>query len=188
MRFGRALYFDNSGEKNIPRGIPPQQNLRIQFDKIGQQHFVCRRNHPCVIQEPYSFDWFGANNDIQPLLINTTGAETIQKIGCKEYEKFTCNLVAAGANGLEHYNGVHIMEEYVTSYSCKGDEYSANWLAAAHAITEEYCSRPDTQEKNIRAIVGANMYEITAHNTVTCDQSQFCLGGGHVKKNQRVHH
>ena len=55
MRFGQALKYDPSGEKNITRGIPKQMNPAIVFDNNGQPRYLAHRNHPRILQQPYSF-------------------------------------------------------------------------------------------------------------------------------------
>ena len=181
MRFGEELKYDPSGEKNITRGIPPQRNPAIAFDKNGQPRFLARRNHPRILQQPYSFPWYGANNDTQIFLINSTGPETLEEIGHKEYEKMTCNLVAAGVGGLEHHNGVFVTEEYLTKYSCKGGDNSANWNSNIQTITDQYCDREDTQKRNVRSLIGKHMSTISGGMSTPRDHSLFTLGGGLLK-------
>ena len=183
MRFGEALKYDHSGEKNLTRGIPPQSNPAIAFDKNGQPRFLARRNHPRILQQPYLFPWYGANNDTQIFLINSTGPETLEEIGPEQYEKMTCNLVAAGVGGLEHHNGLFITEEYVTKYSCKGSENSANWDSNIQTITDQYCDREDTQKRNVRSLVGKHMSTISGGMSTPRDHSLFTLGGGMLKRN-----
>ena len=69
------------------------------------------------------------------LLVNTNGEETLCTLGKEAYEKLTDNLNAAGMGRLEHYNGMFVLEEYLTGYSCKGGQNSANWNESIHAIT-----------------------------------------------------
>ena len=136
MGYGVALKYDPSGENNLTRGIVTQKNFSLNFDKNGSVRYVTRRNHPRVLQQQYSFPWWNANNNIQILLVNTNGEETLRTLGREEYEKLTDNLNAAGMGGLEHYNGIFVLEEYLTGYSCKGGQNSANWNESIHAITE----------------------------------------------------
>ena len=56
----------------------------------------------------------------------------------------TCNLVAAGIDGLEHHNGVFVTKEYLTKYSFNGSENSTNWNSNMQTITDQYCDREDT--------------------------------------------
>ena len=110
MRFGRSLDFDKSGENNLTRGIAPQMYPSIEFDANGHPRYISRRNHPCVLQQPYSFPWYNANNDVQIFLTNPTRKDTLEKLGQEGYEKFTRNLFAAGMGGLEHHYGIDIIE------------------------------------------------------------------------------
>ncbi len=182
-RFGKALKFDSSGENNLTRGIPPQMHPCITFDKNGQPRYLARRNHPRILQQPYSFTWYGANNDTQQMLINATSQSTLSILGSAEnYEKYHCNLSAAGVQGLEHHTGLDMVEEYGCSYSCKGGENSANWQSVSRTITEEYCARPGNGDRSIRSLVAKHMNEISKNMSVTRDQSQFLLGGGSLKR------
>ena len=85
--------------------------------------------------------------------------------------------------GLEKHNGAHICEEYLTSYNCKGGEASVNWDASSKAITDEYCSRNGNETRTLRSLVSKHMNEVTNGMSITRDQSQFLLGGGHLKRN-----
>lgn len=61
------------------------------------------------------------------MLINATSESTLSILcSAENYEKYHCNLSAAGVQGLEHHTGLDMVEEYVCSYSCKGGENSAN--------------------------------------------------------------
>ena len=182
MGYGVARKYDPSGENNLTRGIEPQNKLSLDFDRNGSIRYVTRRNHPRVLQQPYSFPWWNANNDTQILLVNTKGEETLKKLGQEQYEQLTDNLNASGMGGLEHYNGIFVLEEYLTGYSCKGGENSENWNASIKAITETYCSNVDNENKSIRSIMGKHMFEIAGAMSFTRDNSQFCLGGGTLKR------
>ena len=49
--------------------------------------------------------------------------------------------------GLEHYNGIFVLEEYLTGYSCKGGINSTNRNEFVHAITKKYCANVDNDYK-----------------------------------------
>ena len=187
MGFGDKLTFDSSGENNLTRGIPPRQDSCIEFDKNGQPKFIARRNHPRVLQQPYSFPFFGANNDIQHLLVNSSSESTHTELGgtTERYDQYQRNLRSVGMGGLEHHNGLHIAEEYTTSYACKGGENSANWEATSRAVTEEYCQRQGNETRTIRSLLGKHMNVITGGMTITRDQSQFVLSGGSLKRSSQ---
>ena len=53
----------------------------IQFDNNDLPCLIERRNHPCYIQHPYAFPWYGAKNDTKQLLINATETKTLQEPG-----------------------------------------------------------------------------------------------------------
>ena len=71
--YGQWLAYDPSGEKTLTRGIEPRLQGYVSFDKNQQQKYVSRRNHPRIIQSPYSSLFFGANNDTQRILVNHKG-------------------------------------------------------------------------------------------------------------------
>ena len=54
-----------------------------------------------------------------------------------------------------------VLEEYLTGYSCKEDQNSANWNASIHAITKKYCANADNEDKSIQSIMGNHMFEIS---------------------------
>jgi hypothetical protein len=139
MDFGRELWFDPSGENNTTRDKPPIMEPKLDTNKNGHLEFVARRNHPRVIQAHHGFSYYGANNDFQFLIVNTTGEENSQEFGPDRYKKIANNLVAAGVGGLEQHNGVDIVQCYLAGYRCKGNQNSAKWEATMRPITEEYC-------------------------------------------------
>ena len=46
MKFGIALKFDSSSEKNLTAGIKKQTIGSVEFDGNQQSKYVARRNHP----------------------------------------------------------------------------------------------------------------------------------------------
>ena len=128
MGFGRSLSFDSSGKNNLTRGIAPMDRCTNIFDKNQQPRFYATRNHPRVLQAPYSFSFYGANNDTQYLLVNSHGDELFEEIGAIEYQKFFNNLLSMKMGGLEHHNGVYVLELYLTGYSCKGNDICLFYL------------------------------------------------------------
>ena len=183
MGFGRALIFDSSGENNITRGIKPVCKCEIHFDKNQQPKFIATRNHPRVLQAPYVFHLYGANNDTQYLLVNDLGNELFEEIGPERYQNFFKNLLCMKMGGLEHYNGVFILELYVTGYTCKGNEMSKSWEAILRAITKEYCSRDSNKDKNLKSLVAKHMNEIAGSMSIPRDQAAYLLSGGIMKRN-----
>ena len=182
MDFGRKLKFDSSPENNLTQGQERQVKGKIVADKNGHAKFVAVRNHPRTLQQPYGFPWFGANNDIKFLLLNNCGEELLESLGPEEYEEYSNNLVAAGWGGLEHYNGAHIIERYVTGYQCKGETNSQSWNDTAQTVIENYCSRDVNQNRTVRSLMAHSMSEITRGQSITRDQSAFMLTGGRLKR------
>ena len=58
MKFGTKLAFDPSGENNFTRGIKPFKLCQIIFDDNQQPKIHFPRNHPRIVQAPYSFHLF----------------------------------------------------------------------------------------------------------------------------------
>ena len=73
------LKFDQSGENNKTGGIPYKADPYIAFDKNQVVRWHGRRNHPRILDQPHAANYVGANVDMQPLLINGTFKETLQK-------------------------------------------------------------------------------------------------------------
>ena len=186
MNFGSALLYDHSGENNCTRGKPPVFECQLVFNDNQQPKIIFPRNHPRVLQEPYIFHLFGANNDTQPLLINASSNMLLDQLQEEGYTKYFSNLLSCGMAGLEHHNGAYIVEEYITGYSCKGNENSANWVNTSKAITNEYCSRPCNQNKTIHSLVAKHMNEISGLVLVPKDQAAYLLSGGVMKRNSFV--
>ena len=126
---------------------------------------------------------FGANNDTQYLLVNSGGDELLMQLGNEEYQQYFSNLLASQMGGLEHHNGVHILEEYATGYTCKGGEHSTNWKAILRAVTTEYCSRDVNENRSIKSLVAKHMNAIAGSMSILRDQASYLLAGGIMKCN-----
>ena len=74
---------------------------------------------------------------------------------------FLSSLVAAGMGGLGHFNTANIIEDYLTSYNCKGGANSENWESVTKILTSQYCDKPVNENKTIRSLVGKNMSELS---------------------------
>jgi PIF1 helicase. len=184
MHFGAPLEKDFSGENNITGGIPFSAHGRIEFDKNQLPKYVACRNHPRIIAEPTCSLYFGANNDIQPLLINSS-YETLKEEfngSDEEYDCFFRNLLTIKMGGLEHFNASHTINQYLTSYQCKGGKSTDEWKHKIQQLTESFCSDVSNEEKSIRSLIGKHMHDIPKAMSVTRDQSQFMLGGGILKR------
>ena len=185
MKFGIFLRFDKSGENNITRGKERVVYPHIEFDDNGQQRFVGKQNHPRVLQEPYAFPYYGANNDIQKFLINVTDdvefdnpdylAEKLQNIG------------AVGKIGLERFSGADIGIDYSTKYFTKGGMNSDSWNVSQRSMASDYCKKKkemnEARKPTIRAIISKSMYEVTNQMSITRDQSIYICASGRLVRN-----
>jgi hypothetical protein len=183
MRFGEPFKFDTSGENNLTRGVESNIEPSLAFDPNGMPRFVARRNHPRIIQQPYAFFFYGANNDIQILMNNATGKETLAELGIEEYERFTCNLAVAKMGCLEHGKSHDVLEEYLTKYTCKGGDNSNSHEETIRTVTDKYCSGIDNASKSLRSLMGKQMNQVSSGMSITRDQCQYMLGGGNLKRN-----
>jgi len=184
MHFGTPLSTDFSGGKNITGGIPFAAEGTIEFDKNQLPKYVGRRNHPRIINEPDLCLLFGANNDIQPLLINSSYNDMLELLDNdqEKYDEYFGRLLTLEQGGLEHFNASHIINQYLTSYQCKGGKSTEEWKHKLNLITESFCSDENNGNKTLRSLIGKHMHDIPKSISVTRDQSQYVLGGGILKR------
>jgi hypothetical protein len=184
MHFGRALKIDYSGEKNITGGMPFAKDPFIWIDKNQVPKFGGRRNHPRIVMEPHASLFFGANNDIQPILINASHDKTMAALGYNddEHDLYLRNLLMLNLAGMDHYHGSHAIDEYITSYQCKGGSSSRELQQKMDKLTSIFCAEEGNQHKNIRSLIGTHMHDIAKGMSVTRDQSQYMLSGGVLKR------
>ena len=174
QNFGQFLEFDPSGESNLTRGKEPVIYSHIEFDPNGQPKYIGKRNHPRVLQEPHSFEYFGANNDIQRFLI----CHTPEEMDESQTTVLLSNLAANGMIGLEKYSGAFICVDYTTKYATKGGLNSDGWNKSSKALTNEYVNRDPKKPTTIKGVVAKVMYSISSQMSMTLDQAQYQACGG----------
>jgi hypothetical protein len=184
MGFGYALRKDFSGEKNLTGGAEFRAQPAIVFDRNQMPKFLPRRNHPRLINHPHSALYFGANNDIQPILINSSSMRTMEHFDNDpdQYAYFFRNMNILARGGLEHHNGLYTVLKYMTGYQCKGGKSTQAWETAMHSLTTAYCSNLDNEHKSLRSLIGKHMHDLPKSISISRDQSQFLLGGGMLKR------
>jgi hypothetical protein len=182
MHFGAKLKFDASGEGNLTGGKPRSVKPELVHDDNGLPKFTAVRNHPRILQEPYGFNWYNANNDFQFMLKCKCGYDLIAEHGILWYENYANNLVAAGWAGLEHFFGNHIVRRYLTSYQCKGNANSHDFAKTVQDLIERYCSNEANQDKTIRSLMAVCMSEITKGSSVPRDLAEYVLSSGKLKR------
>ena len=143
---------------------------------------MARRNHPRLIQQPYSSLFFGANNDTQLLLNGQFGKKLLDRVGKEEYELFTCNLIVAKMSCLEPGRCDDTLEEYLTGYACKGGETSKGLEEKLKVLIRTYCSKDTNQSKSLRSIMGKQMFKISNSMSLTRDQCHYMIAGGQLKR------
>jgi hypothetical protein len=183
MGFGKALTYDPSGENNRTRGKEFQLQPSIEFDVNGFPKYIAARNHPRILQEPYVYNYYVANNDLQVLLLNSKGQETQESLGDHLYSEYRDHLQIARMGGLEQYNGQIVVLDYICGYACKGNINPQHTNLILSNITDAYCNRADTTNKTLRSLIGKHVNEISGATSISRDQSQFMLSGGKLKHN-----
>jgi hypothetical protein len=110
MGFGHALKKDYSGENNLTGGAAFLAQPEIVFDRNQMPKFMSRRNHPRIISHPHAALYFGANNDIQPILINSSFIKTMEHFSGDpdEYANYFSNL-----NTLRWGGGLNTIMVYI---------------------------------------------------------------------------
>ena len=107
----------------------------------------------------------------------------LKRLVLNSTKKVFKNLLCMRMSGLEHHNGVYILELYVTGYTCKGNVISQSWEAILRAITKEYCSHDSNKDKNLKSLVAKHMNKIAGYMSIPRDQSAYMLSGGMMKRN-----
>lgn len=175
MNFGYFLRYDNSGENNFTRGRERVVHPYVEFDDNGQPRYFGIRNHPRILQEPHSFHYYGANNDLQKFLI-----------GKKEDPDVLCNidllsnklshLSAAGAIGVDRYCGSSLAVDYTVNYFTLGGMNSEAWNQSCLSLAKAFCDKEE--QKSLRSVVAKSMYEVTKEMSVPRDETIYKLCGG----------
>jgi hypothetical protein len=102
MGFGYAIKHDYSGENNLTGGATFLSKPLIEFDRNQMPKFVPRRNHPRVINHPHLALYFGANNDLQPILINASFHKTMEYFNgnADSYAEYFSSMNILGCGGV----------------------------------------------------------------------------------------
>ena len=175
MHFGYFLKYDNSGENNITRGKERVVKPYVEFDDNGQPRYVGIRNHPRILQEPHSFHYYGANNDLQKLLVGGTEDPDILCDKDRLTNKLSL-LSAAGIIGLDRYCGSSLAVDYTVNYFTLGGMNSEAWNECCKSLATAFCDQE--QKRSLRSVVAKSMYEVTKQMSVTQDQTIYQLCGG----------
>ena len=179
------IKYDPSGENNLTGSVPFCFEPELSFDKNSCPRFVARRNHPRILEQPHVAEYFGANNDIQHILINASFTRTMEKLdnNFDAYIGYYRNLLALGKGGLEHHSGSNTAIKYMTGYCCKGGSSTQAYNNMLNDVTNAYCERDENVDKTVRSIIAKHMSELMKGTSVTRDQAQYMLAGGALKRN-----
>ena len=193
--YGKQLLFGEPPEFNLTRGAERVDDFQMQFDSNGQAKATPLRNHGRVVPYCYPSCHWGANNDIQFILMpkhwdnlvrTGSNGEPLPKLTRVEIEHISNMLCAMKRSGLDPANSLHIVNRYLTSYCCKGGHSSAHWCNASQSIIMAYCSQEGNESKTLRSIVAKLMLEISQSMTMARDQALFLGAGGKLKKGLTV--
>ena len=97
-----------------------------------------RRNHPRIIQDTEGSKDYDGNNDGQLALHNTSGPTTLADKGADWYAGMLDVISGFGLPSLEHWNGSHCLNRYVTGYPCKGKSTPQDWKKTLDQVTDKY--------------------------------------------------
>ena len=158
MKFGIALKFDPSGENNLTEGMPHQMAGTIKFDGNQQPKYFARRNHPRLVQRATASMYWGANTDIQRLLMSSLGEYLIKHMGKDVFPKFLFYLDVLKVRGLEQYSGLITTNDYITGYTYKGGKNSVVWGDTMEDMLDAYIK--SGKEGNLRSLVATIMNDV----------------------------
>ena len=181
MKFGTAKKYDPTGEGNLTEGIPPQIRGKVVCDGNQQPKYTARRNHPRVIHRASCSLYYGANSDIQRLLISNLGEHIIKALGKDHYPKFLFYLDMLKSKGFERYSGLDLIIYYLTSYTCKGGENSVVWGKSIQAMLESYVD-DGNEDANLRSLVATVMNSVSKQKSAPRAECMFSLSGGILKR------
>ncbi|EJK44668.1 hypothetical protein THAOC_36777, partial [Thalassiosira oceanica] len=173
------------------RGAPRVDAFELGFDNNGQAKPVPVRNHGRVVAHTYGARTFGANTDTQFILMpkhyndmNLCDGDgnPLPLKSRSEIEHMSNLLCAAGKSGLDPSNSLHIVNRYLTSYCCKGNQSSGHWRDAARAVINDYCSKGGNENKTLHSVVAKVMLDISQSISVSRDQASFMATQGIMKR------
>ena len=183
MGFGKQLMYplerDRTGGAER-RDVPENCMDANQFPK-----YFAERNHPRVLQEPIATLHWGANADIKVILTNSSAAIP-DKVA---FTRFFRDLLRGGYVGLERYNGSESINCYISSYCCKGNLSTVEWMEIVKDITEEYVEETksgrseDEKHRTVRSIVAKFMNQVAKARDLSKDEASYTLAGGKLVLN-----
>ena len=173
--FGYLLKYDNSGENNLTRGKERIIHAYVNFDENGQPRYYGIRNHPRILQEPHSFHYYGANNDLQKFL--TAKKEDVEVLcDIETLSMKLSHLSAAGFIGSDRFCGSSLAVDYTVNYFTLGGMNSEAWNQSCLSLAKAFCDKD--QIKSLRSVVAKSMYEVTKEMSVPRDETIYKLCGG----------
>ena len=180
MGFGNKLKFPLN--RDYTGGAAPVMKGGVVVDPNGQLKFNAQRNHPRVVQEPVGMFHWGANADMQIMLVNNQSFEVASNEG-RDYPELIKHLHLANLSGLEQFSASHTCMEYTAGYSCKGAKNSEEWNKTFAACLDGVSSK--SSDASLRKLFSTFMYTVANSRDVPRDEAMFTLSGGNYTYNTR---
>ena len=178
MLFGYKLKYPDCG--NYTGGAERVDQPFVLWDKNGQPKFRAQRNHPRIVQEPVGMFHWGANADLQIMLINSKSYE-MAKLKDNDYGETMARLMTVGVGGLEEFTGADIAESYACGYLTKEWKpikfYSDMFSAVAKETLEK---NPQATQKDV---FNRYAYLLCKMRPVPREESSYFGAGGEVSFN-----
>jgi hypothetical protein len=134
--FGYQLREACGPDQDRTGGTEFSPSPRLALDDNGIFKFHARRNHHRLTQEPlFSYSW-GANNNTQRFLTDSTSFDKMPQ----PTEKYYKAMHLLGTPGVCWACGSWTCNCYVTGYNCKGFSTSMEWGLTFNQIAKSYVS------------------------------------------------
>ena len=145
-----------------------------------QPKYFARRNHLRLVQRVASSIYWGANYDIQKLLIPQIGECLIKYIGEDIFPKFLFYLDLLKVCGLEQYSILNTIIDYITGYTCKRGDNSVIWGDNMTYMLDTYIDKGN--DGNVRSLVATLMNNMSKQQSVSRSECMFTLCSGKPKR------
>ena len=97
----------------------------VVYDGNQESTYIACQNHPRVVQRTSCSLYYGANSDIQRLLLVNLGEHLIQQLGKEKHPQFLCYLGLLRCKFYEQFYSLDTVICYLTSYTCQGGDNTA---------------------------------------------------------------
>ena len=185
MHFGTTRAVPYAGcEGDVTGGIEAIDHSQLSYDKNGQPKLVAQRNHPVVVQHAMGLLHWGANSDMQFLMVGPAVLDHVENEINMSYEHFVQKLHTAGMGGLEPFSSESNFCEYVCGYACKGSCNSAEWNDTLRALIEN--RQAMAEDATLKDVINKFMFDISKARNVPRDEAVYILAGGKYVYNTSI--